>query len=50
VDFLKKGEMMNKICYRQLLDEQLEFFMHQHQTTHFLQDGAPCHKAMIVTN
>jgi hypothetical protein len=50
LEFLKKGEMMNGVRYRQLLEEKLEFFMHQHQTTHFLQDGAPCHKARIVTN
>ncbi len=49
-EFLKKGKMMNGIHYRQLLDEKLKFFMHQHQTTHFLQDGAPYHKAKIVTN
>jgi hypothetical protein len=49
-EFLKKGKMMNGICYRQLLDEKLEFFIHQHQTTHFLQDVAPDHKAKIVTN
>jgi hypothetical protein len=23
--------------------------MHQHGIIHFIQDGAPCHKAMIVT-
>jgi hypothetical protein len=48
LEFLEKGEMMNGTRYRQLLDEKLEFFMHQHGTTHFLQDGAPCHKAKIV--
>ncbi len=41
--------MMNGVRYRRLLDEKLEQFMRSHGTTHFLQDGAPCHKAKIVT-
>jgi transposase len=41
--------MMNGQRYRRLLDEKLELFMHQHETNHFLQDGALCHKAKIVT-
>ena len=48
--FLKKGEMMNGQRYRQILDEKLEWFMQQHQTTHFLQDGAPCHRSKIVSS
>jgi hypothetical protein len=47
--FLDKGEMMNGERYRPLLDEKLELFMHQRGTCHFLQDGAPCHTARIVT-
>ncbi len=49
LEFLDQGEMMNGQRYRRLLDEKLELFMHQHETNHFLQDGAPCHKAKIVT-
>ncbi len=40
---------MNGERYRHLLDEKLELFMHQHGTSHFLQDKAPCHKARIIT-
>jgi hypothetical protein len=49
LEFLEKGEMMNGARYRRILDEKLEFFMHQYGTSHFLQDGAPCHKFKIVT-
>ena len=49
LEFLKKGEMMDGPRYRRLIDEKLELFMNQHQTTHFLQDGAPCHRSRIVT-
>jgi hypothetical protein len=48
LEFLEKGEMMNGERYGRLLDK-LELFMHQHGTSHFLQDGAPCHKARIIT-
>ena len=41
--------MMNGARYLQLIDEKLEFFMRQHGTSHFLQDGAPCHRAKVVT-
>jgi hypothetical protein len=49
LEFLEKGQMMNGACYRRILDDKLECFMHQHGTSHFLQDGAPCHKSKIVT-
>ncbi len=49
LEFMKKGEMMNGTRYLKLLDEKLEFFMNGHGTTHFLQDGAPCQRAEIVT-
>ncbi len=49
LEFLKIGEMMNGLRYCQLLDEKLEFFMSQHGTSCFLQDGAPCHRSKIVT-
>ena len=49
LEFLKKGEMMNGARYWQILEEKLELFMHQHGTTHFLQDGAPCHKSKLVS-
>jgi hypothetical protein len=49
LEFLEKGKMMDGARYRRILDDKLEFFMHQHGTSHFLQDGAPCHKSKIVT-
>jgi hypothetical protein len=48
LEFLKTEEMMNGLRYRQLLDEKLEFFMNQHGTIRFIQDGAPCHRSKIV--
>jgi transposase len=36
--------MMNRTMYRQVLEDQLDFFMNQHRTTHFFQDGALCHR------
>ncbi len=45
---MNQGDMINGIRYRWLLDEKLEFFMAKHGTTHFLQDGAPCHRSKIV--
>ncbi len=50
LEFLKQGEMMNGARYRKILDEKLELFMHQHGATHFLQDGAPCHRSRIVSD
>jgi transposase len=49
LDFLKNGEMMNGVRYRQVLEDKLERFMGLHGTTHFLQDGAPCHRSKIVS-
>jgi hypothetical protein len=49
LEFLKPGEMMNGVRYRQVLEDKLELFMAQHNTTHFLQDGAPCHRSKLVT-
>jgi hypothetical protein len=46
---LKQGEMMNGLCYMCLMDKKLEFSMHQDETTHFHQDGAPCLNAKVVT-
>ncbi len=39
---------MNGQRYLQVLEEKLEHFMRMHRTTHFLQDGAPCHRSTIV--
>jgi hypothetical protein len=50
IEFLDKGEMMNGQHYREILDQKLELFMQQHGTTHFLQDGAPCHRSKIVSD
>jgi hypothetical protein len=41
---------MNGQRYRRILDEKLELFMKQHEITHFLQYGAPCHKSKIVSS
>jgi hypothetical protein len=49
LEWLKKGEMMNGQRYCRILDEKLEFFMTQHGTTYFLQDGASCHKSKIIS-
>jgi hypothetical protein len=44
-----QGAMMNNECYLETLGSHLIPFMVRHRTTHFLQDGAPCHTAKIVT-
>ena len=49
LEFLQSGEMMNGARYKKVLEDKLELFMHSHGTTHFLQDGAPCHRSKIVT-
>jgi hypothetical protein len=49
IELLKKGEMMNGMRYREILDEKLELFMRVHGATHFLQDGAPCHRSKVVS-
>ncbi len=41
---------MNSARYRKILEDKLELFMHQHGATHFLQDGAPCHRSRIVSD
>jgi hypothetical protein len=48
LEFLKPGEMKNGVRYRQVLKDKLDLFMAQHNTTHFLQDGAPCHRSKLV--
>ena len=48
--FLDQGEMMNGERYRQILDDKLQEFMVRHGMTHFLQDGAPCHRSKLVKN
>jgi hypothetical protein len=47
--FLRKNEMMNGKCYISVLENHLLPFMRIHRCKWFLQDGAPCHKAKIVT-
>jgi transposase len=49
LSFLPKGVMMNKEKYLETLTSHLIPFMARHKTTDFLQDGAPCHTAKIVT-
>jgi hypothetical protein len=48
-EFLEQGEMMNDTRYQQVFEDKLEFIMHQHGTTHFLQTWASCHTSKIVT-
>ena len=48
LEFLRQGEMMNSQRYLRVLEDKLELFMRQHGTSHFLQDGAPCHTAKVV--
>jgi hypothetical protein len=55
--FLKPGEMMNGIRYRQVLQDKLDFFVNQHGTLHFpssvgLDEGAaeghlPCQPGAV---
>jgi hypothetical protein len=45
LEYLEKAKMMNGTCYRKILEDKLELFMHQHGALHFLQEGALCHKA-----
>jgi hypothetical protein len=40
---------MNEVRNRELLDDKLEFFIGQHGTSHFLQDGASCYWSKIVS-
>ena len=47
--FLPKGEMMNGATYKTVLEDHLLPFMTNFRATHFLQDGAPCHKKKVVT-
>ena len=49
LEFLSKGEMMNGIRYRQILEDKLEVFMQLHGCSHFFQDGAPCHRSKVVS-
>ena len=49
LEFLAKGEMMNGPRYLMILENKLEFFLRQHCCSHFLQDGAPCHRSKVVT-
>ena len=40
---------MNAQQYTDLLKSKLELHMTVHNSTVFMQDGAPCHRAKIVT-
>ena len=48
--FLPKGQMMNGDNYKLVLEEHLLPFMAMHEATHFLHDGAPCHKTKKITS
>jgi hypothetical protein len=50
LEWLEKGEIMNGMRYCRILDEKLELFIRQHGTTHFLQEGVPCHKSMLISS
>ena len=47
--FLPTGTTMNGQRYLDLLKNKLELHMAVHNCTVFMQDGAPCHRAKIVT-
>jgi hypothetical protein len=46
--FLPPGQMMNGDHYKMVLEEHLLPFMRIHQASHFLHDGAPCHKSKKI--
>ena len=48
--FLPPNVKMNGERYIGVLNEHLLGFMQRHQCTHFLHDGAPCHRARLVIN
>ena len=48
--FLPANVTMNQHRYLACLDEHLIDFYQRHQATHFLHDGAPCHRARAVTD
>ena len=47
---LTPGTTMNGAKYLELLKNKLQLHMNVHECTIFMQDGAPCHKAKIVSN
>lgn len=47
--FLPKGQVMNGETYKTVLEDHLLPFMTNFHATHFLQDGAPCHKTKVIT-
>ena len=47
--FLLPGTTMNGQKYLDLLKNKLELHMAVHKCSVFMQDGAPCHRAKIVT-
>ena len=47
--FLPKNTTMNGQRYLAMLKEKIPLTMSLHETTTFMHDGAPCHKAKIVT-
>ena len=48
--FLPTGQMMNGETYKTVLEDHLLPFMTTFRATHFLQDGAPCHKTKVITS
>ena len=47
--FLPPGTIINGQKYLDLLKNKLELHMAVHKCSVFMQDGAPCHRAKIVT-
>ena len=47
--FLPAKTTMNGPRYVDVLREHLFLFMDRHHSTHFLQDGAPCHRSKLTT-
>ena len=48
--FLPSGTTINGEKYVQLLSNKLQLHMQVHRCNIFMQDGAPCHRAKMVTN
>ena len=47
--FLPKNVTMNAIRYKNVLEDHLIQFLQIHDCSVFMQDGAPCHKAKLIT-
>lgn len=48
--FIEKGKTINATAYLEMLKNKLKLFMSLGNCTTFQHDGAPCHRARIVSN